>query len=277
MTSLLLALRILKRRKFFTFISLFGISCTIMALVVIAAMGDAALGDNPPLSKRDRLVFASHFRAEQIVPDTSYIVDSTLQTNGVMKYDSTLQIGEETQSDNNSALSYHLYDKYLRNLASAENQTFMAPSGTFDSYLGGRKVTFSANYTDAAFWEVLDYEFLEGAPYTKEDVAAGSSKIVMARRAALNYFGTDDASLIGKELVLGDKTLTITGLVENTVAGNGLASDIFLPYTLSSPDFFGIDYNGSAILVLQAAVPEGRAAIISELKSIADKLEPAWL
>ena len=40
LTQIKLALRVLKRRKFFTFISLFGISFTILALVIVAAMGE---------------------------------------------------------------------------------------------------------------------------------------------------------------------------------------------------------------------------------------------
>ena len=273
-TQLKLALRILRRRKFFTFISLFGISFTIMALVVVAAMGDAALGDNPPLSKRDRLVFATHFRSERVVPDTSYIVDSAI-VGGATRYDTTLQIGEDTESDNNSALAVHLYETYLENLESAVHQTFTAPAATFDSYLSGRKVTLAGNFTDAEYWTVLDYRFLHGRPYSSEELKAGARVVVLADEAAEEYYGVADASLIGRELKLGDTGYEIIGILARPVGATaGFESDVFLPYTTAPANFLEVAYHGPGYAIFEAPTPAGRAAIVSELAGIADRIQP---
>jgi putative ABC transport system permease protein len=45
---LLLSMRVLLRRKFFTFISIFGISFTLMVLMAVAAMLDHMLGPGKP-------------------------------------------------------------------------------------------------------------------------------------------------------------------------------------------------------------------------------------
>ncbi len=49
-----IAIAVLRRRKFFTFISLFGISFTLTILMVLTAFIDKVVGDNYPDKKRDR-------------------------------------------------------------------------------------------------------------------------------------------------------------------------------------------------------------------------------
>ncbi len=272
-TQLKLALRILRRRKFFTFISLFGISFTIMALVVIAAMGDAALGDNPPLSKRDRLVFATHFRAERVVPDTSYIVDSTELADGTMEYDSTAQIGENVQSDNNSGVAFYLYERHLLDLDGVEHRCYMAPSGSFDTYLDGRKVTLDVNYTDAGFWDIFDYEFVHGQAYSAQEVGEGARQAVLTDKAAENYFGEVTASLLGRELVLGDQMYTVAGIVARPRSGiAGLNSSVFIPITTAPQQVFNPRYLGGGTAVFEADSGGSRDIIVDQLAELARAL-----
>src|SRR6185503_9243375 len=51
-----LAVKVLRRRKFFTFISLFGISFTLLVLMVAAAMFDNVFAPRAPESKFDRVL-----------------------------------------------------------------------------------------------------------------------------------------------------------------------------------------------------------------------------
>src|SRR5260370_33168278 len=59
-----IAIAVLRRRKFFTFISLFGISFTLTILVVLTAFIDKVVGDNYPDKKRDRSLYIS--RMEEV-------------------------------------------------------------------------------------------------------------------------------------------------------------------------------------------------------------------
>src|SRR5882762_554847 len=52
-----IAIAVLKRRKFFTFISLFGISFTLTILIVLTAFIDKVVNDNYPDKKRDRSLY----------------------------------------------------------------------------------------------------------------------------------------------------------------------------------------------------------------------------
>src|ERR1700712_5308124 len=54
-----IAIAVLRRRKFFTFISLFGISLTLTILLVLTAFIDKVVGDSYPDRKRDRSLYIS--------------------------------------------------------------------------------------------------------------------------------------------------------------------------------------------------------------------------
>jgi hypothetical protein len=59
---LLIAYKVLMRRKFFTFISLFGISFTLMILVVSVAFLDNSFTPQKPESKFDRVLWMPRWR-----------------------------------------------------------------------------------------------------------------------------------------------------------------------------------------------------------------------
>src|SRR5215212_6516490 len=54
-----IAIAVLKRRKFFTFISLFGISFTLTILIVMTAFVDNLVSANYPEVNRDRSLYIS--------------------------------------------------------------------------------------------------------------------------------------------------------------------------------------------------------------------------
>ena len=67
-----LAVKVLARRKFFTFVSLFGISFTLVVLLVVTALLDTLLAPLPPEMRQDRMLgiyCAVHVRAEHIADD----------------------------------------------------------------------------------------------------------------------------------------------------------------------------------------------------------------
>ena len=62
-----IAFKVFLRRKFFTFISLFGIALTLIVLVVAAALWDHVFGPQPPETNADRLItlYFVHARGPQ--------------------------------------------------------------------------------------------------------------------------------------------------------------------------------------------------------------------
>ena len=55
-----IAWKVLLRRKFFTFISLFGISFTLMILLVVYALFNYTVGAHTPEKQIDRMLFITH-------------------------------------------------------------------------------------------------------------------------------------------------------------------------------------------------------------------------
>src|ERR1700733_645940 len=59
-----IAIAVLRRRKFFTFISLFGISFTLTILMVLTAFIDKVVGDDYPDRKRDRSLYINRIEED---------------------------------------------------------------------------------------------------------------------------------------------------------------------------------------------------------------------
>lgn len=239
-----LAFKVLGRKKFYTFISLFGISFTLMILMGIAAYLDMELGNHAPLSDGDKLVMITRGEMSLMVPDTSYVVDSNL-INGEMVYDTTdMSIGENRQSHSISPPSFTLLDKYLRDIPYTTNHSFVS-SGGFEIYLNAKKLDLSVNYTDAPYWEMFDFEFLEGGAYGATEVANQSPVIVISEKARDDYFG-EGITALGKDIAVNEKSYRVVGVVENVVQTKGfLSADAYVPYThmrpgaLNDPSFLG--------------------------------------
>src|SRR4051812_24808115 len=125
-----IAIAVLKRRKFFTFISLFGISFTLTILIVLTAFIDKVVGDDYPDKKRDRSLYIT--RIEEVAKD----------------------------GHNSGSPSYYFLNRYAASLKTPEKITlFTGFSGT-NTYINNKKIAVNYKYTDANYWEILEYQFL---------------------------------------------------------------------------------------------------------------------
>ena len=67
-------------------------------------------------------------------------------------------------------ISYSLLERYVKTLKTPEDITLFSIYSSAVTYKDNKKFDFAVKYTDASFWNVLDFEFLEGRPYTRSDV-----------------------------------------------------------------------------------------------------------
>lgn len=225
-----LALKVLSRNKFFTGISLFGISFTLLILMVITAFYDAEFGENRPLSLHDKMVFLSDLKMEYVEPDTSWVIDSVLM-DGQMAYDSTFTVGEHSSSTSTSQFSYYFLDRFMRDVDRASTYSFFSPGESFNVFIENRKLEVEAIYTDATYWDVFDFRFLEGEAYSQGHVRDAASVCVVTEDFALKYFGTSSA-ILGKEVELGNRKHSIVAIVDRARTTNRMvAADVYLPIT----------------------------------------------
>ncbi|MEM1214457.1 MAG: ABC transporter permease [Bacteroidota bacterium] len=241
-----LALKVLARNKFFTGISLFGISFTLLVLMLLTAMYDAELGGNAPLSANDRMLFLNSLRLEYERPDTTLTIDSTL-SNGVMQYDTSMQIEPFVNSTSISGFGYYFLDRFLREAEGVERFTFFLPNNSFDLFLDNRKLTLEVFYTDADYWQVFDFPILAGQAISAGQVENGQQVAIITTKAAKSYFGTDE-DVVGKEIRLGDQNFQVIGLTDHGRSGHPyVTADVYLPITTAVGDALtSTDYLGGA-------------------------------
>lgn len=239
-----LAIKVLGRRKFFTFISLFGISFTLMILMLITAFLDNELGSSRPLTEKDKMLILPRLIMKKINNDTIPQVDSTM-VDGIMRYDTTYTYEDRQSSYSASSLSFPFLDKNLRNMDGTSVETFFSTGNSFDVFINNNKLSLDVVYTDAVYWQVFDFKVLEGRIYRETAVKNQEQVIVITDKTARDYFGIS-TGITGKSITLDGKNYEVIGVLEAPKRNfESIVADVFIPYTnmesrlLASEDWFG--------------------------------------
>ena len=230
-----IAWKVLLRRKFFTAISLFGISFTLMILLVVYAFYDHTVGPHTPEKKIDRLLFV----------------------NRVM-------VGMKDGGQNNGTASYSFLEHYVRPLRTPETVSISSYFGSTAAYVGNQKLDVDLKYTDGQFWQVLDFDFLEGRPYSIREVRDGAHVVVINERTSRAYFGTA-RGVVGRTLETDRVRYRVVGVVQN-VPGMRFNSyaDAWVPITTGTFDAKGLGLFGNCLAIILARRPADVAAIQEE-------------
>lgn len=264
---LLLSLKVLKRKPFYTFISLFGISFTLMILMLLTSLFDATLGDNQPLTHRDRLVIAPIVERIRMEPDTTRIIDTIKMDNGQMRYDTTLNIAETEVSNSTGPMSYKFITENLLPLEEAEYVGIFNDEYNIEGYLDGRKFTFSSYYVNDQYWDVLDFKFLHGSRLYAEDDEQANKVAVITDKSAMSYFGEVSESVIGREMLLGKEIFRVRGIVARPLSDSPFFSgDIYLPSTTVDDRALASEEIGGGFgAVVLVSSPDKREALKNEI------------
>ncbi|MEO1711708.1 MAG: FtsX-like permease family protein [Bacteroidota bacterium] len=265
-----LAIKVLGRRKFFTFISLFGISFTLMILMIVTAFLDTQIGKNAPLTNSDELVFTDMIIMKLMVPDTTNIVDSNLM-DGVMRYDTTFDIGERQTSYSSSSFGFWMLDQHVRDVEPKKNFSLYSSGHSFDLFLNNNKLTLYGIYTDAPYWDIFDFQFIEGKSYSAQSVENQEQVVVMTDKAAEKYFGRS-RDIVGESIELGKKEYKIIGLIKPSLTSESFVhSDLYFPYTNIDPRYLeDREMQGGFNGVFQVDNPKQRESLIDAIAFFGD-------
>jgi putative ABC transport system permease protein len=199
-----IAIAVLKRRKFFTFISLFGISFTLTILLVMTAFIDKVVNDDYPDKKRDRSLYISRMELS----------------------------GKESM--NSSAVSYYYINHYVAKMKTPVKIAISSGFGSTNTYVNNRKIVINYKYTNADFWDVLDFEFVEGKPISKQQTDNAERVTVISEDMKKEYFGDDNSAAVGKYIEADNIKYRVCGVVKSLpITSYVLYSDIYLPITTS--------------------------------------------
>ncbi|AXY76768.1 ABC transporter permease [Paraflavitalea soli] len=218
-----IAIAVLKRRKFFTFISLFGISFTLTILIVLTAFLDHLISPQYPDTRRSRSLY----------------INTALRSNSKTFYFS------------NGPLSYYFLNKYVSSLKTPEKVAISSIFSTTNTYVNNKKLEIDMKYTNAEFWDVQEFQFLEGRPYTAQEIANGDHVAVISEKTKQAYFG--EASAVGKYIETDNVRYRVTGVVKSVPITILFSyGDLYLPYTLSKTERSNTGFDGSYTAIILA-------------------------
>jgi putative ABC transport system permease protein len=233
------ALKVLGRRKFFTFISLFGISITLLVLLVATALLDYVFAARTPEVHADRML-------------------------GVYAL--------SMEGDGNiwgSPPGYAFLERTVRPLAklpNVERISYVTGGMTVASYLNGRKIESSLRRTDGEFWRMLDFDFLEGGPFTVADNENGRFVAVINETTRKRFF--DGRPAVGKVIEADGQRFRVVGVVRDVpVLRYGSSADLWVPVTSAKTSAYKQEWMGNFYALILARSPADLPAIKAEFQA----------
>lgn len=231
-----LAFKVLLRRKFFTFVSLFGTSVTLLVLVIASAILDHALSPMAPEVRLDRTLLVTYM---------------------AMRGDQNERTGDP---------GYGFLDRYCRNIPHVERMAIYSGLKQAPTFVGGDKVVLGLRRTDAEYWNVLEFRFVSGHPYTEADVASGRRAAVLSQSAARRLFG--DVPAVGESFETHGQRFTVIGVVKDVSRIRDRAhADMWAPVTTLPSDEWRSALMGGFNAMLLADSPRSFRAIKAEFAS----------
>lgn len=203
------AIAVFMRRKFFTFVSLFGIAFTLGVLLVIASVFDQTFYGHGPESRSERML-------------------------GIYRSSATYERENGRPGNITGLANYNHLKRILPNLPDVEAVTIHRLPLKVVSYAGVQRVDAFMRYSDAEYWRVMHFRFLEGRPFTEDELKGAAPVVVINQATRDKYFGPEPA--IGKMIEADNKRLRVVGVVENVSILRYINSyfDLCAPYTLIS-------------------------------------------
>ena len=241
-----IAIAVLKRRKFFTFISLFGISFTLTILIVLTAFFDNITSANYPEVNRARSLYVNFIQEK----NTKY---------GYSR---------------NGPASYYFLDHYVNPLKTPEKVAISSLFSPVNTYINNKKLVVNVKYTNEDWWDVLQFKFVEGKPYTKQEIDNAAHVAVISADLKKDYFG-DEPNVVGKVIQADNVKYRIAGVVRSVPVTMALSyADLYAPYTVSKTDYKTRTFSGMYAGILMAHSKSEVPKMKQEYATMVAKIKP---
>ena len=200
------AIEILKLNKFVSIITIIGTALAIMMIMVIVVTDSIKNISIAPEINRDRTMYIKHF--------TKY---------GKEKKD-------RMWSGN---LPYDVYKNYLSEVKSPEYTAVIDNTWSGDQYMvkennNNQRFLAKTKLTNADFWKVLSFSFIEGRPFNQEEFNSGIRNAVITESMATKVFGNTNP--IGKNIEIDFKEYKVIGIIHDVSQAFTYAyGEIYIP------------------------------------------------
>ena len=255
-----IALKVFWRHKFFTAVNLLGICFTLVVLIAAVALIDQQTGvaDVAPEVHNDRTLYLKWLFVRSAITDTS----------GTVSQHSAIAPG----------IAYRFLDRYVRPLETAENVAVFSDVDYRGLHGGAEEGHVTVQLTDGAFWEVFDFDFRQGRPYTAAEVEAGEVIAIISVGFSRRFFGSEEA--VGKIVPIEGRPFRVVGVVADVPHfRRRTKADIWVPLTTDPPEnWHPYRLIGGGFQSFQAAVlarqPADMERIKAEFATVLEQVEP---
>lgn len=207
----------LRENPVISWISILGTALSICMIMVIVITIRARITDCEPEINRSRSLY---------VPNMSYRAK-----------------GDTSGSSANSRMSVQTGRECFKALTTAESVTLISqPSKVRVSLPAGAKMTADMVQTDEDFWQVFQFRFLDGKPFTAADLNSGLPRAVIAASVARRLFGRTDVS--GQHIELNYVDFQVCGVVTDvSMLATDAYAQVWIPYTAGDAEANSWGYN----------------------------------
>ena len=239
-----IAYKVLMRRKLYTFISLFGVSFTLIAVTTAFAYYENSFLPHAPESDSDRFLVIPRFR-----------------------FTDSANPGREWSS----FPGFKLLDEHMRKLEGIEAFSIHNEHSPVTAYRDGRKLQLALKRTDAVFWEITDFEFLEGAPFSRADVENRNFVAIINAATRKAYFGRE--GVVGETITVDNRRFRVIAVVDNVPELRKFVyADVWVPHTTAPTDSYRQNLMGNFWATVRVAdhddIPKVKASFRQILAAV---------
>jgi putative ABC transport system permease protein len=198
------AMETLKQHAFISVIAIMGTALAIMMIMSIVVVDEIRNVSIAPEGNREHTYYIKYQRT----------------TNAVQR-----------GNWNAGPIDYDIYRDYLSDLSTPDYVSSFA-SATLPVGIESEDETVMAKIkaTDASFWKIMDFSFVEGKPYGQEEFESGITQAVVSEGLAKNLFKGQEAS--GQTLLINYVPYRITGIVKDvSPIFQSASGDVWIPAT----------------------------------------------
>lgn len=198
------AIELMRQNKLFTGIYIFGTALAIASTTILAEVIYLDVAPIYPDTNRDNVYYLN---------------------NSYFK-------GKNSKSKYVSSYSFKAVNEWFYTLKNVRVVSAEIRSGGIVTVKHNYKnYEFRGAYTDVNFFDIYNYRFVEGVPFSKSDFDGELRKAVISDKTARELYGTE-INAVGKTLRIGYKDYTVCGVIEepSVIAGESFA-EIIVPYT----------------------------------------------
>lgn len=244
-------IKVASQNKLFTFLSLFGISLTIMFIMIFSMTISKITSGSGPEKDLKKIVFCQRVKTR------------------------TTHNGKSENGYSISSCGRSLCEDHLKNIKNANIISMYSGPQPWEFIFNSKYQSKLQNQTDAEYWNLYDYKFLQGRPYNKEEVTKSSNLAVITSSLKELLFGSDE-NVLGKTIRYTSMNLIVTGVVEDPPKTDQNAmGDLYFPYTLIKNNNPSEEYLGGFIIAFKANSSKQFGPIRTEAQEMVARLDAA--